>query len=415
MSKFVVVPQGKDSGSFLELAHTPKTKGRLFRKHILTEGVLNYGGQKFMMDSKFMDTLVKNFEDKKCDIVQVPIVDGNNSHSEDPLRNIGEVVGLEREGNKLYSLIDVRKEEAANELGNTLIGASAMLSTNYMDTSTATRVGPTLLHVAITNRPHVLNLEDFEEVIAASSDSSDEVILLSEIDDSNIVNLDDETHRTDEELEDTNNEENQQMTKEELLAELKEKFGVDVEAIEAELAAKSEEIAAKEAEVAEKAAEVDAKDAEIAEVTAESVALSNAVTEAFLDSGIIALSADETGTAAAIVAVKEATLKLSAQDAKITEQDDEIVELSNRISTIEGEVRTTEAAAAVDGLVAMGRIAPVQRDAMVELRLSNQELFDKIVPENPIFELSNEEGVEGSVEDEVLNASAEVKRLLGKD
>src|SRR5690606_9457035 len=118
-----------------------------------------------------------NFKNKVCPIVQVPVVDEKNRHSEDPLRNIGRVVDLSVDEGKLYATIEAYKH--GDDIGKTLIGASAMLSTDYVDTRTSEKTGPTLLHVAVTNRPHVTELEDFEEIIAASSDSSGEAVLLT--------------------------------------------------------------------------------------------------------------------------------------------------------------------------------------------------------------------------------------------
>ena len=41
------------------------------------------------------------------------------------------------------------------------LGASAMFGMNYTDTRDGKRKGPTLCHVAITNRPHELELDEF--------------------------------------------------------------------------------------------------------------------------------------------------------------------------------------------------------------------------------------------------------------
>lgn len=169
MGQLVIAPESRTE-PFLELSRT--RKGRIFKKHILSTGPLFANGRKIDVDEVFLSEMVANFHAGYCDIVQVPIVGKDNKHSEDPRDNIGEVVDLKVEDGKLYSFIDSRKVDASEELGNTLIGASAMFALNYLDTTTNQSVGPTLLHVAITNRPHVLNLDDFEEVIAASAGSS---------------------------------------------------------------------------------------------------------------------------------------------------------------------------------------------------------------------------------------------------
>jgi hypothetical protein len=154
---------------FVECAARPgvKPKGKLFRKQLLHWGEFahpNLPGKKITVDEAFADKLITNFSRGVCDIVQVPIVDDKNKHTEDPLRNIGEVIDLERDDKGIYALVDARSEKYASELGKTLIGASAMMNLDYTDTKTGEKVGPTLLHMAITNRPYITGLDAFDEV-----------------------------------------------------------------------------------------------------------------------------------------------------------------------------------------------------------------------------------------------------------
>lgn len=203
---------------FVECAARPgvKPKGRLFRKQLLHWGEFvhpNLPGQKINVDDAFADRLIANFSAGVCDIVQVPIVDAKNHHTEDPLRNMGEVVDLEKTDKGIYAVIDARKDEYAAELGKTLIGASAMMNLDYTDTRTGQKVGPTLLHMAVTNRPYITGLDSFDEVIAASADTSDEAtVLLGAADD-------EETEMP--------------MTADEMIAALKADHGIDVLALTA--------------------------------------------------------------------------------------------------------------------------------------------------------------------------------------
>lgn len=371
----VVITPSSAKDEFIELSRTPK--GRLFKKHILSKGPLYANGSKIDVDETFLSNVVKNFNDKRCDIVQVPIVGKDNQHSEDPRDNIGEVVKLEVENGKLYSYIDSRKEDASMELGKTLIGASAMFHTDYTDTDTDTRVGPTLLHVAITNRPHVLNLEDFEEVVALSG-SSDEVIMLSETSDDSTVKPN--------ELEETHN-----MTLEQLLASLKDDHGIDV----TDLKAKAEKAEGLETTVADLtterdtlASEKETLETEKAEQEELAVKLSASIKEHLKTEQVLALSADGSAT-------EQVETLLGA----VADAGSQIVSLSGRIDNLEKDKKVTAANAHVDGLIASGHLLPVNKEAMVELRLSNPEIFDKIVPENPIVALSNEAGTSGGGED----------------
>jgi hypothetical protein len=170
----VVVPQPQGADRFVSLSRSKQ--GRLFEKHILNLGALQYpgvAGGVVDIDADFADTLIRNFNDGVCDIVQVPLAGEKNEHTEDPSRNIGEVVALVRRGKKIYAQIDVRDDTAAPKMGKTLIGASAMLHLNYPNTATGKRVGPALLHVCVTNRPYVTGLEDYQEILAATASSVD--------------------------------------------------------------------------------------------------------------------------------------------------------------------------------------------------------------------------------------------------
>lgn len=191
----------------VELSRERRVQGRLFRKHILNLGPLHYKGQTLNLDDQWYDQLRHNWDAGVCPIVQVPLADAQNRHSEAPNQNLGEVVGVERSGKKVYALIDARQD--ADKFGKTYLGASAFMHMNYEDTRTGRKVGPALLHVAVTNRPHVVDLDDYEEVVTATADIEwDLPVILT-------------------------TEEPDVPTREELLAQLKAEHGIDVEALQA--------------------------------------------------------------------------------------------------------------------------------------------------------------------------------------
>jgi Mu-like prophage I protein len=215
-----IVPAPGGSGTFapvddipVELARTRQVQGKLFEKHILNMGDLIHPktGEKIRIDAPFVAAMQDNFTRGTCDIVQVPLANDNNQHVESPGANLGEVVGIRQRGSKVYALIDARQD--ADKFGKTYLGASAFLSTNYTDSSTGKKAGPTLLHVAVTNRPYVTGLDDYKEVIAASADSPGEVVVLTPAPEEPVL------------------------TKEELLAQLKSEHGIDVAELQASAAA----------------------------------------------------------------------------------------------------------------------------------------------------------------------------------
>jgi hypothetical protein len=223
------------------LARSRQVQGKLFEKHILNKGVLLHPrtGEKINIDDAFVASMQDNFAKGYCDIVQVPLANDKNEHVENPGANLGEVVGIRSRGDKVYALVDARQD--AERFGKTYLGASAYLSTNYTDSKTNTKVGPTLLHVAVTNRPYVTGLEDYKEVLAASADSPGEVVVLTAAPEEPVP------------------------TREELLAALKNEHGIDVEALQASAAAPP---------------------------APDTAALSASVMQALKDAGVVQLSAD---------------------------------------------------------------------------------------------------------------------------
>lgn len=345
MNGFAIVPPQSGAEGFVELARS--RQGRIFEKHILNYGELLYPGVKggkVTIDDTFADSLITNFTNKVCDIVQVPKAGPNNEHSEDPDRNIGEVIALNKRDGKIYAQIDARSEADADKLGKTLLGASAMMHLNYKDTRTGEPVGPTLLHVAVTNRPYVVGLEDYDELLAASADGTSDAVFLTATSKEKVMTLD------------------------ELFAELKADHNIDVPALQLSAAN-----------------------------AAGAVALSNKIQENLVGTGLLKLSNGEEASADDLIGA-------------VVEAGEKIVELSSRVDTLIEDGAKKEATAEVDALVLSGKILPKDKDAMLELRLSNADLFNKLVPEKAIVALSQEAGSTEDITDD-KTASDEIARL----
>ena len=350
-SKVVVLSHPSQS-DFVELARTGK--GRLFRKMILPMKSSfvhpNDPKSKITVDEDFAKTMVRNFKNK-ASIVQFPMVDEKNRHVEDPERNLGEVVDLTYNDNGVYAVIDVRKH--AEDIGNTILGASAMLNLNYDDTVTGEKIGPALLHVAATNRPYLTHLEPFEEIALSNADTDDVVLLTPQ------TQADEESEKP--------------MELTEMLAELKAKHGIDVDDLRSR-----------------------------AEGTGELVtALSNVVRAANPD--LLELS----NATPSITDVAEGVVAMSRE---LVAKRDENVELSAKLEKFEAAQAETD----VDTAIREGKIVPAQREVMLEVRLSHPDLYEKLVPDQPIVTLSDEKGAESH--DQTPNpaleeAEKEVKRL----
>jgi len=316
--------------------------GTVFRKHALTLGPLHSQGKTFNLDDSFYDKLHRNFENN-VSMTQVPVADAQNKHTEDPLRNSGEIIGLERDGKKVYTIIDVRDPDVAQRIRDKrIMGASAMLSMNYTDSRTDRKVGPALLHHCLTNRPHVLDLEPYEEIVAATADmDSDTPIVLSE-------------------------DPVGELSKEELTAQLRDRFGVDVGALELAASAK-------------------------ADLTA--------ITDALKNSGVLSLAAGgdqltQGDVVGAIVELNARNQTLTADVAKLNRKDAE---------------RT------VQGYVSAGRLLPKTARRAVELVLAGEDLDDFLAPEDaPFIKMNAQAGVTGEDEGSLhhdFDVDAETTRL----
>lgn len=371
---FVIIPS-KDSHAYDEMTEASielsrKSTGTLFRKHILNVGkdLIHPSVGRMTIDDAFVNSLKSNFDNKACDIVQVPLANDKNQHVEDPDRNVGEVVDIEVKDNKVYAVIDARRN-ADKFKDKTYIGASAMIAMNYTDTNTGKKVGPTLCHVAVTNRPYITNLEDYEEIVKASADNSEEAVLLTEPATETIV--EDNPGSKEEPKE----EEHKTMTKEELIAALKDEHGVDVAALQAE---------------ADKPA------------TTDTTELSNKLVSALTDAGVVKLSADNAD--ANVEQVVGAVVELANDNVK----------LATRVETLELSNAKILATSEVDTKVREGFIEPAKRDTMVKLYLSNKDLYTELLPENPVVELSAERGASTEANEnkvEEVDVDAEIARL----
>lgn len=367
------------SGDYVELARTKQ--GRLYKKQLLHVGDSfvhpTSPGSKITVTPQMAQSIKKNFEDSICDIVQVPLVDDNNRHVEAPDRNIGEVVGVEVTDTGVYALIDDRrtakKVEEQGELGKTLIGASAMLHLNYTDTRTGKRVGPTLLHAAVTNRPYITNLEGYEEIIAASADTAgDEPVFFTPAPD---------------------NKENP-MDLDELLATLSADHGIDVVALQSEVATLSAKVEELEAAGPAEAAPADGG--------AELLAAFSAVLN---ETGAVQLSA----TDLSVEDVAQAVVELAANNATLAEKVSEMSEENDSL-------KLSAATAEVEAHVRAGRILPTQKDAMIELKIEKPATYEALLPANPVVSLS-EDGVTTHDEpkaeeaDEITRLSAQLEQI----
>lgn len=351
-------------------------QGRLFRKQILKLGRLRLpSGDHLTIDSEFLNSVVSNFNSGTVDHVQIPAALDDNSHTEDPERNLGEVVGLEANDKGLFALMDFRKSSSMDAPGSTILGASAALALDYKKTDTGEKVGPVLLHVCATNRPHVTGMEEYSELIAASSDLQEqEVVFLSS----------EEEAMPDTELKDLEGEA--------LADALKERFGIaDVAAWAASLVPEA---------AAKPAVSFEPSEAQLEAARAEGrKELVEALSAVLGGDSKVELSASTPET----VELSQSVAKLAEENSALSAQ---VVELSR-----------SAARAEVDSYVAKGFILPKAVEPMTEIFLSNREQFEALLPSEPIVPLDalGQETVEltgsASPEADEARVASEVARI----
>lgn len=333
--------------------------GTLFRKHILSRGKFRHPntGEDITVDDSFVNSLKQNFTSGVCPIVQVPLANDKNEHVECPEANLGEVVGVEDDPTtgKIYALVDARKD--AENFGKTYLGASAFMHLDYEDTKTGGRVGPTLLHVAVTNRPYMTDLDPYEAVAAAAERFSDpaimEMVVAASSAQEGVV----------------------PRTLEEILAELKTEHEIDVLALQA--TAGSVEGLRTELETAQdRASAAEDEQALAAQIAA---TLRGSGSEVKLTSE----TPNDTGVSNADLV--SAVAELAQHNVVLSNSRDEatarIVALERR--NVEREI---------DGYVSEGRILPAKREVYLTMAMDHRELFEQVLPAEPLVALNAESG-----------------------
>ncbi len=352
MGDLAIIPAPPGSEAYVELASDPGT-ARRFRKHVLNLGPLLHPvtGEKLDLDEKFYQQVERNFRDGLVDHVTVPLANDKNQHVEAPERNAGEVYGLHRDGQKIYVDMEIRDPDVAEKIANkTILGASAFLSLDYKDSRTGEKKGGAIIHSALTNRPYVLGLEPYRELVEASASAGEDAVVMTPAPIPVTQASPPLSDGTGEVL--VLAQEAPRMTKEELLAALKAEHGVDVEALQAQAGQRSE----------------------MSQLTA-------ALTEALRPAaGTVQLTQPADGE-----------VSLSDVVGAVAELAEKNVALSGTV----GDLRKDAATREVEGYIGVGRLLPKSRSRAIEMVLSGDRegLDDFLAPEGqPYVKLNHVEG-----------------------
>lgn len=338
---YVIPSPGDDN--FVNLSR--QQSGRLKRKQIFkmnTEFVHPSSPEtKIKVDETLAKSLVHNFYNSG-NIVQVPMVNDANQHVEGPDKNLGEVIDLDYDEKGIYATIDARK--CAEDFGKTLLGASAFMHLNYKNTETGEPIGPTLLHVAVTNRPYLTNLEDYTDVMSLSADTKGEAPVLLELKEQTPPETQPSAELP------INEDKETPMTLEEMLTKLKADHGIDVPALQAAATQVTE--------------------------------LSNSLSEVQNE---LKLSGEN---AVSIETVGKALVELSAANDSLASEVTSLKADRDQLKADSDALKLSAAETEIDGLIKAGRVLPKQKDVMVKLSMTDRETFEALLPESPVVKLS---------------------------
>ena len=199
-----------------------------FRKQILKKGEwyhTNAAGGKLTIDDEMLDKIVENFNEGLIENVAVPV-----RHTEDPIKNTGEVIDINKTEDGLEAIVEVKDEKAANKITEGLIkGISASIDPNYVRKDTGESVGPVLRHAALVMEPFIKGLGEFVQL---SDEEGREVVQLSESKEDNIYEVVKEFTKTVNELKDKIEEMNEGKEDEDKEEEVENEEEVEEEEVE---------------------------------------------------------------------------------------------------------------------------------------------------------------------------------------
>ena len=137
----------------------PGTPLARFKKELIATGVWERPGTEQVMEvsRERMDEWVRKFYEMKAEGIKVPFP---YDHSYDSRDNAGFVTELMREGDALYAIIEVPREEDAGLMGTVIQEVSISVNPSFTD-GTGRPWGEVIEHVAATTYPVVTGQENF--------------------------------------------------------------------------------------------------------------------------------------------------------------------------------------------------------------------------------------------------------------
>jgi len=150
-----------------------ETEDGTYEKEVLRVASIDINGRRVNFTPDMLKGAHKNFKENIFPTVNAQYVLSQGEHTDDPRAYAGQVVDTRLDNvenpTKLYAKFKLTDEAKKIIDHNPKFGASVKLHPNFVDNQGVYR-GSTLMHVAITPRPRVDNMEEWRKTIAASDE-----------------------------------------------------------------------------------------------------------------------------------------------------------------------------------------------------------------------------------------------------
>lgn len=152
-----------------------------WRKRLLPVGTIDYKGQKLEFTPAYLKELVRAFNDRAFDQVPFQLADAKNTHTNDPERYRGQIVGVEfvessPDGPGLDLILEPTEDGEKILRQNPSLGVSARIYEDYARSDGKSWFAA-LQHVLGTLDPHIPGMGPWKEVAATSLSNQPESVL----------------------------------------------------------------------------------------------------------------------------------------------------------------------------------------------------------------------------------------------
>lgn len=152
----------------------------LWRKQVLRHGSLNYKGRTLTFDRAYSEQLAKAFAEEAYDTVPFVLADEKNSHTMDPTRAKGEIVGFVPTDTGLDAILRLSEEAATIVKDNPKFGVSVRIVEN-LERGDGYKSPAAIQHVLGTFDPRMTGMSPWEAVEMSNDDA--EVLDLTNLED----------------------------------------------------------------------------------------------------------------------------------------------------------------------------------------------------------------------------------------